>query len=223
MVKDKGREKLKTRLMIIVLSGLFLFVLSAFCINFKINKIGSNYCLETDNKQTALVLGAKVYSNGQMSSVFQDRVDTVIELYESGRVKKILVSGDHGRENYDEVNSAKNYLLEKGILKEDIFLDHAGFDTFDSIYRAKEIFQVDSLIIVTQNFHLPRALYIAKKLGIDSCGKIADKHIYLKQSYMNRREILAKIKAWLDIIFHSDPKYLGDVIPVTGESIKSWD
>ncbi|NCD00708.1 hypothetical protein EOL94_01285 [bacterium] len=223
MVKNKGRGKLKIRLMIVVLSCLFLFLFIIFFINFKINKIGNNYCLETDNKQTALVLGAKVYSNGQMSSVFQDRVDTAIELYNNGRVKKILVSGDHGRENYDEVNSAKNYLLEKGVLKEDIFLDHAGFDTFDSVYRAKEIFQVDSLIIVTQNFHLPRALYIAKKLGIDSCGKIADKHIYVKQGYMNRREFLAKIKAWLDITFNSEPRYLGDVIPVTGESIKSWD
>lgn len=173
--------------------------------------------------QVALVLGALVNSEGKLSDILKDRVDTAIELYDAKKVEKFLLSGDHGRYTYDEVNAMKDYLLEKGILKEDIFLDHAGFDTYDSIYRAKEIFEVESMIIVTQEFHLPRAIYIAESLDIKSYGIIADKHIYVKASYNERREVLAQMKAFYNVLFHSKPEFLGDVIPITGDYLLSWD
>lgn len=212
------------KVLILSVSFILIIVIFVALINININKFGENICNQDNlNKQAALVLGAKVYNNGQMSDIFKDRVKPAIELYKEGKVEKILVSGDHGRKDYDEVNSAKEYLLENGVKQEDIFLDHAGFDTYDSLYRAKYIFQAQSLVVVTQDFHLPRALYIANKLGIESCGVGADLHQYYGKEARNRREILAKVKAWLDIVFNSKPKYLGDAIPLSDSGLDSWD
>ena len=111
---------------------------------FAVQKTGGKFIYGADSvpeKQVILILGAKVHENGQMSDMFRDRVGTAIALYESKKAGKILVSGDHGQKNYDEVNAAREYLLQHGVKGEDIFLDHAGFDTYDSVYRAKKIFQ----------------------------------------------------------------------------------
>lgn len=171
----------------------------------------------------ALVLGAKVYNDGRMSDMFKDRVDTALLLYKARRIKKILISGDHGGKNYDEVSTAKNYLLDNDVLPEDIFLDHAGFDTYDSIYRARDIFQASELLIVTQNFHLPRAIYIAKNLGLDAYGISADLHQYQGIEKSRLREKFACIKAWLEIALKSNPRFLGEEISILGDGRKSWD
>jgi len=208
----------------ILLLIVFLTVAFVFAINIHINKVGNNMCDRDNlNEQVALVLGAKVWSNGQMSDVFKDRVKTAIDLYNNGKVRKILISGDHGQENYDEVNAAKDYLLNNNVKPEDIFLDHAGFDTYDSLYRAMYVFKAESLVVITQDFHLPRALYIANKLGMESCGVSADLHKYSGESAMNRREVLAKVKAWLNITFNSKPKYLGNEMPLSGSGLSTWD
>lgn len=213
------KKKIFKLIILIVVLSLFIYG-----INIRINKIGSNVCDEGDfPKQAALVLGAKVWNNGNMSDIFKDRVKTAINLYNDGKVEKILISGDHGQVDYDEVNAAKEYLLENNIKPEDIFLDHAGFDTYDSLYRARDIFKANSLVVVTQYFHLPRALYIAKKLGIDSCGVSADLQKYYGEKTRNRREVLAKVKAWLNVVFNSNPKYLGDEIPLSGSGMNTWD
>lgn len=209
------------KIVIILISILLVFILS---VNIYINNNGSDICkLEETHKQAALVLGARVYSDGSLSGIFQDRVDRAISLYRNNKVEKILVSGDHGQDNYDEVNAAKDYLLEENIKEEDIFLDHAGFDTYDSLYRAKEVFDANSLIIVTQDFHLERALYIANKLDINSCGVSADLHRYYGENKRQAREVLAKVKAWFDITFNSSPVYLGKQIPLSGSGLDSWD
>lgn len=174
-------------------------------------------------RPAVLVLGAKVYSKEQVSPVFADRLDTAVDLYQAGLVKKILVSGDHGSAFYDEVNAGKDYLLDKNVAPEDIFLDHAGFDTFDSIYRAKNIFLLNSLLIATQDFHLSRALYISQHLDIDAWGCHADKRYYANIDYMKRREWLASIKAWLDINLGSKPKFLGLIIDIEGDGHQTWD
>jgi SanA protein len=176
-----------------------------------------------EEKQTVLVLGAYVNPDGSLSYILKDRVDSAYELYEKDKVSKFLLSGDHGQDEYDEVNHMRKYLLSKGVLAEDIFLDHAGFDTYNSVYRAKEIFEVESLIIVTQRFHLPRALYIAQSLGIDAIGFEADKRPYRDTKILNIREIPARIKAYANINFKIKPIYLGDQIPITGDSKLSWD
>jgi len=193
-------------------------------INFDVQKSSEGEIYRIDGspqKQVALVLGAKVYEDGGLSDMFRDRIDTAIGLYEAGKVEKILVSGDHGTEEYDEVNAAKDYLLEQGVPGADIFLDHAGFDTYDSVYRARDIFQVESVILVTQEYHLSRALYIADRLSVDAVGVGADLHIYGGEDYRNFRESFAVVKAWLDVALKSKPKFLGEPILISGEGFAS--
>lgn len=162
-----------------------------------------------------MVLGALVYQNGTPSPVLEDRLLYALELYQAGKAEKIIVSGDHGQTNYDEVNVMKAYLMEKGVPRTDIFMDHAGFDTFDSMVRAKQIFQVKSLLVSTQEFHMSRALYIARRIGIDAYGYPSpDKDIYSMQK-LNFRENLASIKAVLDTdILRREPKFGGEAIPI---------
>lgn len=163
-----------------------------------------------------LVLGCRVYDSGRPSSMLQDRLTRGIELYEQGAAPKLLMSGDHGTVEYDEVATMKQFAVDAGISSEDVFMDHAGFSTYESIYRAKEIFQADKILIVTQQYHLYRALYIANRLGLDACGVASDYHVYVGQSVRDAREVLARVKDFGVCIFKPEPTYLGDVIPITG-------
>jgi len=174
-------------------------------------------------RSAVLVLGAAVYGGNKVSPVFSDRLDTAIELYQANLVKKILVSGDHGSALYDEVNAGKYYLLTQGIPASDIFLDHAGFDTYDSLYRAKQIFQTESFLVTTQDFHLARTLYIAKRLGLDAWGCRADKRFYQDIKQMKRREWLAGVKAWLDINLGVNPRFGGQPFNLSGDGRQTWD
>ena len=166
-----------------------------------------------NNIDCILVLGAGI-RNGHPSPMLEDRLLTSIDLYNKKVSNKIIVSGDHGKENYDEVNVMKNYLIEKGIPSENVFMDHAGFSTYDSIYRAKEIFKTDKIIIVTQEYHLYRALYIAKELEIDAYGISSNLREYPLQLKRDVREIAARVKDFIQSIFKPKPKYLGETIPV---------
>lgn len=161
-----------------------------------------------------LVLGAGVRSDGSPSPMLEDRLVQGIDLYEMGASGKLLMSGDNTKEYYDEVNTMKSYALGKGIVSEDIFMDHAGISTYDSIYRAKEIFHVQKIIIVTQKYHLYRALYISDSLGLDAYGVSANPKIYAGQSYRDFREIIARVKDFLKCIYKPPSSILGEVIPV---------
>lgn len=163
----------------------------------------------------AVVLGAGV-RNGKPTPMLRDRILTGISLYESGAVPKVIMSGDHGSDDYDEVNVMKNFAMDKGIPDEDIFMDHAGFSTYETLYRAKGVFEADKVIIVTQKYHLYRALYIAGKLGIEAYGVPADLEDYAGQLKRDAREILARIKDFATCIIKPEPTYLGDKIPVSG-------
>lgn len=170
-----------------------------------------------------IILGAYVRPDGALSWILRDRLDTGLELYRAGLAPKILVSGDHGQKNYNEVQAMKDYLLDHDVPAQDIFMDHAGFDTYDSLYRARDIFQVKSAIIVTQNFHLPRALYIARRLGIETQGVQA--RLYYPWWYANTiRDSLARVKAYLDVeILKSKPRHLGEIIPISGDGRATQD
>ena len=163
-----------------------------------------------------LVLGCGVKSNGTPSDMLKDRLLRSIELYNQKSAPKLLMSGDHGQPDYDEVNTMKNYAKEKGVPSVDIFMDHAGFSTYESIYRAKEIFGADKIVIVTQKYHLHRALYIAKKLGVEAYGVSSDQRTYIGQTARNIREILARNKDFFTLKFMPEPKYMGDTIAVDG-------
>jgi SanA protein len=147
----------------------------------------------------ALVLGAAVSIDGKLSHYFLDRLDTAIILYEANQVSKILVSGQGGRYSYNEIEPAKNYLLKNKVDPQDIFLDYNSKNTFASMYRAKNLYNVDEALIVSQNFHLPRALYLARRLKIDSLGCVAESQNYIEKKESRQREFFARVKAWLDI------------------------
>ena len=148
--------------------------------------------------------------------MLEDRLLQGVELYYYGASGKLLMSGDHGRENYDEVNVMKNFALERGIPSEDVFMDHAGFSTYESMYRAKEIFKAEKILIVTQEYHLYRAIYDARALGIEAYGVASDPRSYSGQIYRDVREVLARNKDFLFGIFKPEPTYLGEEIPVYG-------
>ncbi len=174
--------------------------------------------------QAAIVLGAYVHPGGSLSHMLADRVKTAVELYEEGYVDKILMTGDNGRIDYDEVNYMRLYAENLGVPTEDIFMDHAGFSTYDSMYRAREIFQVHSAVVVTQAFHLPRATYTARAMGIDAVGVGADKHVYAGASFYELREVAARIKAFLQIhVIKSKPRFLGEVLPIEGDGRVTHD
>ena len=146
-----------------------------------------------------------------------DRLDRSIDLYQEGISDKLLMSGDHGRKDYDEVNVMKQYAIDAGISSQNVFMDHAGFSTYESMYRARDIFEADKIIIVTQGYHMYRAIYIAEKLGLEAYGVTSDQRTYIGQGYREMREILARTKDFFAVIISPKPTFLGESIPVSGD------
>jgi len=220
-------KTLKKRKRTILILSFVALALIPFAINKYINHYSKTYIFENKEKApscyTGLVLGAFVRENGYPSRVLRDRLDMSIDLYNKGKIKRILLSGDHGKTNYDEVNSMKIYLIKKGVPSNDVFMDHAGFDTYSSVVRAKEVFLVEDVLIVTQRFHLARAVYIARKKGLSAYGIVADDWKYASLPYLKKREIFAKVKAYWEVLINKSPKYLGDEIPITGDNTKTLD
>ena len=163
-----------------------------------------------------IVLGCKVKSDGMPSDMLEDRLRRGVELFHAGAAPKLLMSGDHGTMTYNEVQSMKQFAIDNEIASSDIFMDHAGFSTYESIYRARDIFQAKKIIIVTQGYHLYRALYIANALGVEAYGVDADYRDYAGQLGYDLREILARNKDFLTSIFQPEPTYGGNAIPIWG-------
>jgi SanA protein len=173
--------------------------------------------------QAALVLGAQVMPSGKPSAMLADRIQSAVQLYEAGKVDKLLLSGDHGQWRYDEVGTMRKRLLARGVSPADVFTDHAGFDTWDSAQRARRVFGVRSVIVVTQRFHMARALFDARRAGLHATGYDADRRKYgpiLKKLEM--RETLARVKALADTVTGADPRFLGPHLPIEGDGRRSW-
>lgn len=162
--------------------------------------------------EVALVFGAAVYGDGRLSSVLRDRMDTAITLYELGKVKKILVSGDNQSAFYDEPGAMMAYALQRGVAEEDIFADYGGRRTYDTCYRAQNIFQIESTILVTQKFHLPRAIFTCRRLGLDASGVSADLRPYRGMRWYEFRETFATLIAAWDVLRKVPPPVLGEHI-----------
>ncbi len=207
------------KLLIIVL----ILLLIPLCINYYVIFSVKDHILSEDQikeikADAILVLGARVYKNGP-SPMLSDRIKEGIKVYNLGVSSHIIMSGDHGRKEYDEVNTMKKEAIKKGVLSSDVFMDHAGFSTYDSIYRAKEIFGCKDIVIITQKYHLYRALYIAKKLGINAYGYYENTMTYVGQEGRDVREILARNKDFFKVMFKLKPQFLGDKIPlIDGDS-----
>jgi SanA protein len=178
---------------------------------------------DVPHTQTAIVLGAFVKPNGKMSAMLADRVQRAAELWRAGKVEKILVSGDHHSWAYDEPDTMRKELVADGVPPRIIFEDHAGFDTWASMVRASGIFGVHSAVVVTQGFHMPRALYLAREAGIDATGLTADLHPYgIQGQKSDMREILARVKAIADTALDT-PAMGGKRIPIDGDDGRvSW-
>ena len=161
-----------------------------------------------------LVLGAHVAGESP-SLMLRDRLNRGLELYEAGASDRLLMSGDHGRKNYDEVNVMKQFAIDAGIPSSHVFMDHAGFSTYESLYRARDIFKAKKIIITTQEYHLYRALYVAKRLGLDAYGVAAADYVYraVLPGIRNAR----RVKDFFCVIIKPEPKYLGEAIPVDGD------
>lgn len=219
---------MKKKIIIGIVSLLVLGIVLVFGINFYVKlstkkqiitvaKIG-----QLNDVDCILILGAGVWGD-KPSPMLKDRLDKGIELYKSGVASKIIMSGDHGREDYDEVNLMKNYAIEEGVPSEDIFMDHAGFSTYDSIYRAKNVFQVKKMVVVSQKFHLYRALYISNALDVEAYGVMAEPTKYSGQFYRELREILARDKDFVKSILKPKSTYVGESIPVSGNGDETND
>lgn len=231
MSLDKKIVKIGVVALIAVVGFCVLGAVYAFTVNWYVETSNNEKMVSSSDSDAlpkvdaVIVLGAKVHEEGRLSGMLEDRVVQAYTVYTAGKADKILLTGDHGTKIYDEVNAMKEYVLELGVPAEDIFLDHAGFETYDSLYRAHDIFEVEFAIVVTQAFHLPRAVYIGNALGIDTYGISADLTPYPKSQleYQEKREFLARNKAFLLTLIHKKPRLLGETIPITGDSRKSWD
>lgn len=209
---------------------LYLFLFGAWCVWF-INIIVLNGavliapdCDKNVNKYPiAIVLGARVIGEKQVSDIYADRLQEAVNIYKNNKVSKILVSGDHEQVSYDEVNAGKDYLLNAGVTPSDIYLDHSGLDTFRTMYRAKYLFGIKRALIITQDFHLPRALYLANELDLEVLGCSADLRPYQDIKKLEKREIFARVKAWINITFLATPKYMGTTYNINDRGEETWD
>ena len=201
---------------VLALLSVIVVVVSYFTIRSGSEKYIYSDTSSLSHAQAVMILGASTLSNGDLSLILKQRVDTAISIYRKGIVDKILVTGDNGTLSYNEVDPVRVYLLKNNIPEKDIFLDHAGFDTYSSMYRARDVFLIESIVVVSQSFHLPRAVYIARHLGLSAVGVSADNCSYLWRNYV--REVFADVKALVDVYLNRQPKYLGPVIPITGNS-----
>ncbi|HHT95302.1 MAG TPA: ElyC/SanA/YdcF family protein [Clostridia bacterium] len=222
-MRSKRKKKKKNRAqkaiaIILLISALLFTSLQLYVMLYPLSDIFDSVeqLEKIERPQAVLVLGAAVYASGNPSPVLKDRLDYAYQVYEyyDGKIA-VIVSGDNGTVEYNETKVMYDYLISKGVNADDIYRDYAGFNTYDSIYRAGYIFKVQSVIICTQRFHIYRALYIAKRLGFKAYGYAAENKSMYNMTYNHIRESLARIKAVMETdIMKRQPKYLGDPIPV---------
>ena len=166
------------------------------------------------NARAAIVFGAGLNADGTPTAVLRDRVKTAAQLYQNGKIEKILMSGDNRFIDYNEPGAMKAFAIQLGIPSDDIILDYAGRRTYDTCYRAKEIFLLSEAILVTQNFHLPRALFTCNSLGLKAWGVSADMRPYRDSGYWNIREIPASLIAFIQVYITQPEPVLGDQEPI---------
>ena len=218
MVKKKILRVLAILLSVVLIAGVAVLALDAWVLFTTRDKILTpEEAAKIQDADCILVLGCQVRNNGVPSAMLEDRLRRSVELYDLGAAPKLLMSGDHGRENYDEVGAMRQYAMDNGVPSEDIFMDHAGFSTYESMYRARDVFQAKKIIIVTQQYHLYRSIYAAEALGVEAYGVACDYRQYSGQLKRDVREVLARAKDVVTGIFQPKPTYLGEAIPIWGD------
>ena len=207
----------------LTLVSVFLIALISFlAINYYVLKSSSPYILSVDeagkleNADCIMVLGRRIDKNGQPSLLLNDRLQKGIELYENDVAPRLLMSGGHGRTRYSGIQTMKSLAVASGIPSSHVFMDHAGFTTYESMFRAEDIFNVKKVIIVTQDYHLPRAIYTERALGIDAYGVATRPDTYHGHAKRESKEAFLRYRDFFTVLFRPDPKRLGDKIPITG-------
>lgn len=189
-------------LIVLALLGLLtVYLINLQVASYSKNKIYQSVAEVPNDKSVAIVLGAKVWDDGSLSHALLDRVTTGVELYKAGKVQKLLLSGDNPSADYDEPTAMKGEAMRQGVPENDIVLDFAGRRTYDTCYRAKEIFEVKKAVIVSQEFHLPRSIYLCQNIGVESVGIIANRRKYLGENYWAFREFFSVFSAWFEMNF----------------------
>ena len=218
MVKKKILRVLAILLSVVLFAGVAVLALDAWVLFTTRDKILTpEEAAKIQDADCILVLGCQVRNNGVPSAMLEDRLRRSVELYDLGAAPKLLMSGDHGRENYDEVGAMRQYAMDNGVPSEDIFMDHAGFSTYESMYRARDVFQTKKIIIVTQQYHLYRSIYAAEALGLEAYGVASDPREYMGRTYRECREVLARCKDYFQCLIQPEPTFLGEVIAITGD------
>ena len=213
ILKNKIFKKIIIAILCIcLLGGIAVVGINAYMISYANKYILTEEDLKSEDFDCIMVLGAGLW-DGEPSPMLQERLDFGLIAYETECSGKLLMSGDHGRKEYDEVNKMKEVAIQNGVPADNVFMDHAGFSTYESMYRARDVFQVEKMVIVTQEYHLYRAVYNARKLGIDAYGFAADRLEY--PIYNDVREALARLKDFFYCIVEPEPTYLGEVIPIS--------
>ncbi len=175
-------------------------------------------------RAVAIVPGAAVLQDGTPRAALEDRLAAALELYRLGKVRRILVSGDHQAEGYDEVNGMHRWLVARGVPSEAVFLDHAGLRTLDTMVRAAKVFQVHDAVVCTQRFHLARSVFLARSAGLDAVGLVADRREYVTARWDAVREAIARTVAVADVhLLGTEPRFLGDPLPITGDARATHD
>lgn len=213
----KKIKKFLLSLIILCLTALFVVLLTNSNVTDETEKLIFTELKDVPKTKVAIIFGAGI-NGDQPSRYLKDRLDAGISLYKNNKVDKILLSGDNGRDEYDELSVMKLYCQKNGVDTTKIYIDYAGFDSYSTMYRAKHIFYVDTAILVSQKYHLNRCIYLGDKLGIKSFGYSADRGVYSGYKYYASREKLSVSKAVLDVIRNRRPKYLGEPVDINKES-----
>ncbi|WP_299136388.1 ElyC/SanA/YdcF family protein [uncultured Tenacibaculum sp.] len=208
------KKKIIGVLLVFIIPFMLVFVANYSIEKNAVNKTFTDFN-EIKKNKVGLVLGtAKILNNGRINLYFKYRIQATVALYKKGKIDFVLVSGDNGNKNYDEPTDFKNELIKKGIPANRIFLDYAGFRTLDSVVRAKEIFGQTSVTIISQKFHNERAIFLAEKNGINAIGFNARDLTGKYGLKVRIREYFARTKAFLDIMFGVEPKFLGEKVEI---------
>lgn len=209
LIKSKAlRRIICIVLCLCVCSGLFVLLANAYVVGYASKYILDLDALKTESFDCVMILGAR-----KGSPMLDERLQFGITAFETGCTDRILMSGDHGTESYDEVNFMKDCAVAQGVEADKVFMDHAGFSTYESMYRARDVFKVRKVLIVTQTYHLYRAVYDARKLGLDAYGYKAEHLLY--PIVNDVREAAARVKDFIWCIFKPEPTYLGEAIPIS--------
>jgi SanA protein len=205
------------KLLVLAVIGLAILIAVNYYVRSETKPLIYHYANGTPEEEVGIIFGAGI-RNDRPSKYLKDRLDAGIELYKLKKINKILLSGDNGSDEHDELTVMKHYCYEHGVDTTKIFLDYAGFDTYSTLYRAKHIFRLKSAILISQEYHLNRAIYIGNKLGVNSVGLSANKGEYRNYNYVRFRECFTILKSVFDVARNRQPHFLGGEININGVS-----